>query len=499
VDFVDTFLGRLQRHIEAHALLSPGCSVVAAVSGGADSMAMLHALHLLNRRAGLNWRIVVGHLNHQIRGRAADLDEQLVVEQARQMGLDCRVQRRDIPAIAERSGGSVELVSRQERYAFLEELASQVGATRVALAHQADDQIETVLLNLLRGTGLRGLRGMPVKRPARGDKDIQIVRPVLCFRRRQLRRFLTALSLPWREDRTNYELTARRNVIRNQLLPAMRQVHDGFDQSVLRLADNARAVVSYLDQRVQPIVEAMTLERGQVTLDCQQVHSLEVPLQWQVLWHAAKRAKVRLGRLTFRHVERLAKLARADQATGALSLPGKVTVQKRYGQLVFRNEELIGPVETFEHPVDLPLGGEATLPGLDVTIRTSKQVLDRRSFERFLAGKSSWEELIDAEKLALPLVLRRWQRGDRFQPLGMDGEKKVGDFFTDAKVPPMDRRHVPVVCDQRGIVWLVGYRIDQRVKITSRTRKVVRLQAIREQADGLGEERSDMRDACERM
>ena len=475
MEYLEKFLNKLCRQSMRNDLLPRGCKIVAAVSGGADSLAMLHALCRLNSLQKMGWGITVGHLNHQLRGKDADLDQQLVLDQARQLGLDFVAERRDISAISLQRGGSTELVGRQERYDFLEKLAGRIGATRIALAHHGDDQVETVVLNLLRGSSFRGLAGMRPKRRSAVDR-VYIVRPMLTFRRSDLRKFLLTLSVDWREDRTNLQLTARRNVIRRQILPLIRQVNSAADRSILHLASHARRVNNYLDRQVAPTVRQLEVSHGVLKLDCRQLLSRQPLLQSQLIWHAARIAGAWLGMINTRHIDRLLKLAAHSKPVGQVMLPGKLLVQKRYGQLIFTAGLPSGKARQILEPVELPLPGKLQIQRQNLVISASLEKFDQKAFQEFLAQKTSFAEMIDAGQLAGPLLVRSWRVGDKFHPLGAPGAKKVSDFFTDAKTPPEQRAQALVVCDQRGIVWLVGFRIDQRVRVTRRTHRTVVLE-----------------------
>jgi len=475
MQYVEKFLNKLYRHVLRHDLLPRGCKIVAAVSGGADSLAMLHALCRLDSLQKMGWGITVGHLNHQLRGQDADLDQQLVLDQTRQLGLDSVAESRDVSAISLQRGGSTELVARQERYDFLEKLAGRIGATRIALAHHGDDQVETVILNMIRGSSFRGLAGMPCKRSSAAE-GVYIVRPMLSFRRSDLQKFLRQLSVDWREDRTNLQLTARRNVIRRQVLPLIRGVNPAADRSILHLARYARWVNNYLDRQVAPIVRELEASHGVLKLDCRQLLSREPLLQSQLIWHAARIAGARLGKVNSRHIDRLLKLAAQNKPIGQVMLPGKLLVQKRYGQLIFTAGLPSGKARQILEPVELPLPGKLQIKRQNLVISASLEKFDQETFQQFLAQKTSFAEMIDAGQLTGPLLVRSWHGGDKFHPLGAPGAKKVSDFFTDAKTPPEQRTQALVVCDQRGIVWLVGFRIDQRVRITRRTHRTVVLE-----------------------
>jgi tRNA(Ile)-lysidine synthase len=368
--------------------LAPGEPLLAGVSGGPDSVALLDAL------VELGYRPHVCHLNHRWRGPESDADAEFVRELAGHYGVPVTIEARECRRD--------EDAARQVRLAFFESVAARTGIGTLALAHTADDQVETFLLRLIRGAGLQGLAGML---PEKQLGSLRVVRPLLTVTRAEVIEYLQARRLSWREDPSNADRRFLRNRIRHELLPLLeREYNPGIRQVLWRTAEILRA-------------EA---ERDPV---------------------AAERHAVR--QLSFRQVEALR-------------------------QLAARHRWEIAPAG----PWPLNLAGETVIPQLGV---------------RFVAGAGAERgphppeaavESFDAEALGDAPFVRTWKAGDRFQPLGMRGEKKLQDFFVDEKIPREQRGRVPLVCARDGrIAWVVGYRMAEPFKVTERTRRVLRVRA----------------------
>ena len=380
-------------------LLQQGEPVLIGVSGGPDSVALLDVL------VQLGYRPHVCHLNHMLRGAESDTDAEFVRQLAGKHGLPATIESRSVALD--------EDACRQARLAFFERVAAQTGIGKIMLAHNADDQVETFLLRLIRGAGPTGLSGM---RPDRQIGQVRLIRPLLEVSRGEVLDYLKAHGLTCREDSSNGNRRFLRNRIRHELLPLLeREYNPGIRDVLRRTADILRAELA------------------------------DDPA-------AAQRRAIRawLGEVSFEQVEAIRGLAMGDD----VSLPGGVIVYRDYEGL--QKGSAPAPVAG-QWPVNL--AGETVIAELGV---------------RFAVGEAG--ERFDADALGDGLFVRTWQDGDRFQPLGMTGEKKLQDFFVDEKVPRRQRSRVPLLCAADGrIAWVVGYRIAEPFKVTKRTRQVLAL------------------------
>ncbi len=379
-------------------LLEPGQPLLVGVSGGPDSVALLDVL------VKLGYRPHIAHLNHQLRGAESDADAEFVRQLAGKYGLPV--------TIGSQSVAADEDSCRQARLAFFERVAAQTGIHILALAHNADDQVETFLMRLLRGAGPTGLSGM---RADRQIGQLRVVRPLLEVSRVEILESLQTLGLSYREDSSNANRRFLRNRIRHELLPLLERDYNPGIRDVLR--------------RTAEILRA-------------EAESDSV---------AAERRAIRawLGEsVSFEQVEALRSLAVGDE----LSLSGGVIVYRDYDGL----QKGSGPAPVVgQWPLNI--AGETIIAELDA---------------KFVLGAGG--ERFDAEAIGAKPFVRTWQDGDRFQPLGMTGEKKLQDFFVDEKVPRRQRNRVPVVCATDGrIAWVVGHRIAEPFKVTGRTRRVL--------------------------
>jgi len=454
-------------------------SVVVAVSGGADSMALLHLLLALNATTDWKLRLHVAHLNHQLRKEDADEDAAFVQAVCDDLSLPCTIETRDIAARAEAEGIGIEELARRERYTFFERVCLKVGAKVVAVAHHADDNAETILHRILRGTGLRGLAGIPRRRSISPASDIFVARPVLHLNRKFLRDYLADAGIAFREDKSNQSNEPMRNRIRNVILPMLAnevnpQVHD----ALTRLGSQARWLEEFLGETVQRTFDTLVISRNDQTLtlnaDVMARKSRIVQTELVRLAYAS----FGLGEqdLAFNHLVSALDLI-ADPASGRQTqLPGGMTIEKRYRQLIFSLPS-DQPRETIAPQVAIHLPGKTLLPLRALELECVIEEVAACEIPRLRRTASSMHEYVDLDAVRAPLVVRSRRVGDRFFPLGAPGSKTIADFLADEKVAPAARQSVVILCDQLGPIWLVGYRIDDRVKLTSLSKRVLHLQA----------------------
>jgi len=472
---------QLAQELSSDRLLKNDEVVVLGVSGGPDSMALLHLLLELNKSAGWELHLHVAHLNHQLRGDQANEDAAFVQAACDSMSIPCTIDQRDIRKSAAAEGLSIEEMSRRERYAFFERVCIQTGARAVALAHHADDNAETILHRVLRGTGLRGLAGIPRSRPLGPGSQIRVVRPLLRFTKAELQRFLVDAGVAFREDRTNTSNEAMRNRIRNILLPAIEQeVNPQVRDALNRLGLQARWLEEFLVETVQRTFETIVISRTDrsVVLNADAVLRKSRIVQAELV----RTAYVALGLgeqdLAFAHLSAVLEIL-ADPASGKQSqLPGGLVVEKRYGQLSFTMPTTESR-EALADEIAVHCPGRTVLPVRRLELECSTQEVRDCDIHRLRRQATRMEEFVDVTAVHGPLVIRSRKPGDRFTPLGAPGSKKLADFLADEKIDPKDRERVAILCDQLGPIWVIGHRIDDRVKLTELTRAVLHLRAKR--------------------
>ncbi|HUW64432.1 MAG TPA: tRNA lysidine(34) synthetase TilS [Spirochaetia bacterium] len=450
----------VRRTIGKYRMIAPGQTVLVAASGGPDSMALLYMLHSLQSELGC--RLAVAHFNHLTRGAASDADQELVEDMAGNLGIACYVGRYDVPG-AVRPGSSLQVVAREMRYRFFRETASRAGAARVALGHQADDQAETVLQNMLRGSGTTGLRGIP---PCR---DI-FVRPLIEVRRADIMSFLKTSGLPYRDDASNFKTVYTRNRVRLELIPFL---ESGYNPRVVetlnRLAAICREDEEFLENQAQAAFGRISSRTGpRLLLDLGALAELPGALSGRVVRTTWEELRGRPGDLSYVQVRAVMSLATRGQTGGVVQLPGGVRVTRTYTHLSFGWPPDGIPEGINIRRLDLP--GRTPLPELDLAIAVA-----------FPPSPPSWRELppteavLDYDRTGGELFVRRRVNGDLFWPMGLPGRIKLKKFFIDRKVPREERDRVPLVCTPDDIVWVAGIAPGYPYRVTENTRRFLHL------------------------
>lgn len=446
-------------------------SLVVAVSGGPDSMALLHCLLRLRDRLGLF--LHVAHLNHNFRGEEAEEDARFVAASAKALGLPYTVDKADPTTYQKQHGvSSFEEAAREVRYDFLATVARDVGAAAIALGHTADDQAETILMHILRGSGLQGLRGMQevtVWRSPRGGVQGTLFRPLLEAKRRDTLAYCRELGIVFREDSTNVSPDFTRSRLRHQLLPLLETYNPRVRDSLIRMGRSSTEATSYLEAEVDRIWPTVgTKEDNSISLDTAGLKSLHPYIQGLIFRRSYREITGALRRLAESHITAMVRLIHSPSGA-RLDLP-KGLVLRVQGQKIIlgasEDSEAPWPVLTGEHPLNVP--GVTHLPGSIVTAEVVPAPMDLKVADPMVA-------FFDADRLGREPVVRTRRKGDRFQPLGMVQEKKLKDFFIDQKVPRQRRDAVPLLASDRGIMWVVGYRPSEVSKVRGDTKRVVRV------------------------
>ncbi len=443
-------------------MIAAGDTVLVAISAGPDSTALLHALVQL--RARRRFRVRAAHVHHGLRGEEADADARFADELARSLRVPFTQHRADVRAFADGHKMSIEAAARTLRYRLLERAADRVGASRIAAGHTADDQAETVLMNLLRGAGPTGLAGIP---PVRG----RVVRPLLDVTRADVEAYCKAQDLAYRLDSSNLDRAFKRNRIRHEILPALRLVQPRLDAILCRLADIMRAENEYMVAQTANVLREVGAQRpGEVGVACAPFALLPKALQRRLLRAAVARLKGDELDIELERVEALVGLAVSGRTGATVELPGGVRGERTYGEIVL---SLVPPPKAaVAREWSLPVPGEVVLRELGIALTAARSRARR-------TPSSPMSALLDAHDIALPLTVRTRRRGDRFTPFGMKASVKLQDFFVNAKVPRAERSRIPLVLSQGEIVWVVGCRINDRYKVRKRTRRTIRLEARR--------------------
>ncbi len=469
----------LSQELLSERLLAPGGAVVVGVSGGPDSMALLHLLLGLNEKHDWHLKLHVAHLNHQLRGDEADKDAAFVQAAADSLSLSCTIETRGIAELAESESTGVEETGRRERYEFFERVCLLVGSKIVAVGHHADDNAETILHRILRGTGLRGLAGIPRSRPLSPNSEVRLIRPLLRMTRLSLHSYLADAGIAYREDRTNASDEPMRNRIRNVILPQIEEImNPQVRDALVRLGEQAHWVEEYLRETVQRTFESLIISRTDqvLVLNAGALSRKSRIVQTELIRLAYRSFGLGEQDLSFAHLVSALELV-ADPASGKqLQLPGGMTIEKLYHQLIFSlpTDE---PRERIASEITVHLPGQTLLPIRRLQIDCTVLSVGPEDIPRLRREGRRMEEYVDFDAVHPPLVVRKRRAGERFFPLGAPGSKTLSDFLIDAKVDPKERERVAVLCDQLGPIWVIGQRIDDRVKLTALTKRALHLSA----------------------
>lgn len=473
------FTKALAETIAEQGLFPVDARLVVAVSGGADSMALLQGLVALNQEFDFRLDLHVAHLNHSLRDNESDDDAAFVEAAADSLDLPRTIESSAVGDLAGREKGSIEEVARRERYALFERACLAHGARHVAVAHHADDNIETVLHRILRGTGLRGVGGIPMSRRIHGRSDISVVRPLLEMRRHEIRRYVADEGIAYRDDSTNAGLDTTRNKIRNSLLPRIEtDINPQVGEALLRLAEQARWAEQYIRQTVQKTFETLIISRTdqELVLNAAALARKSRIVQTELVRAAVVSFELGEQDLSFGHLKAIIDLV-ADGATGKqVTLPGGMNAKLVYNRLIV-SMPTDEPRETIAAKVAIHVPGTTVLARRNLQIECEVLPLSASGVTVHSRNRNRNEEWMDLDNVHLPLVVRGRQQGDRFWPLGAPGSKKVADFLIDLKVEPAQRDSVAVLCDQLGPIWIIGYRLDDRVKLSRITRRALRVRA----------------------
>ncbi|MGD9115773.1 MAG: tRNA lysidine(34) synthetase TilS [Dehalococcoidia bacterium] len=458
---------RVSGFIGEHLLLESGEKLVVAVSGGADSVCLLHILTGLQKE--LKIKLHVAHLNHQLRGNASDADADYVAALAEKLGLAATIEKRDVAAYQKEQRLSPEEAAREVRYGFLAEVAEAVGASKTAAGHTKDDHIETILMHLIRGSGTRGLRGLqPSALWQSGKKSLTVIRPLLEISHRETEAYCQKHKLMPRLDASNLSLSPLRNRVRQQLMPLLESYNPGIAEALLRTGRIADDDISFLDAVVARFWDKVIKPEGDsLILNKAEFEKFPPSLQRYLLRAAVEKLLGSAKDVEMRHIEEMLSLAEKP-AGKRLDLPGGLVFAVEYDRyLLGRDPDAFTPLPELKGEFRLKVPGETLIPGwkVEAAMVTREETGEAGDYTTYL----------DADKSGRELTVRARQRGDRFQPLGLPQAKKLGEFMIDAKIPQAWRERVPLVCSKEQILWVVGWRLDERVKVDSDTNRVLRL------------------------
>jgi tRNA(Ile)-lysidine synthase len=457
-------LEKVKRFITENSLLTEGDKVVLAVSGGPDSLCLLYLLHSL--ASELKISLVVAHLNHGLRPEGP-FEAEGVAEIAAALSLPFELLEVDIPGYKKAYGLSEEVAGRQARYSFLFDVAVRYGATKIALGHHLDDQAETVLLNVLRGTGVDGLAGIL---PIRTQAGVQLIRPLLCLRRSEIDAYCYDHGLQPYTDSSNLETNYTRNKLRHQLIPYLEEHYNPrVKEALFGLADLAAADRAYLQKMARrSYFKLAKIGHKETIIRRADFSLLPGALQGRVLRLALQRylGGKQVGR---KHIQELLAFIKCAR-TGQQQLPGGAAAYLAYDQLILGRK--IKRDQNGIEAIKLQVPGKVIVPG---RVIIASRLIDKNDLSAW--PPSRFQAYLDYDTLPPgPLQVCSRLAGIRFHPQGAAGSKKLKDFLIDQKVPAHQRDRVPLVISGEKIIWVAGLRIDDSCKVTEETKCVLLLE-----------------------
>jgi tRNA(Ile)-lysidine synthase len=466
--------------IKKHSMLDPGDKVLAGVSGGADSIALLHILLKLASEFDLS--LGIAHFNHGLRPAESERDAEFVKSVAENLNLPFYNQKVDVKNFSIHHKLSIEEAGRVLRYKFLNETAQKHGFDKIALGHQKEDMAETILINILRGSGSRGISGIPPKRD-------MIIRPLININRTGVEFFLQSENIAHITDSSNIDPQFLRNRIRHCLIPLMASEYNAeIVENLNRTAEILRDEQTWLDSMVEPLLKRTKLpgDNTNFNLSIPELKKMPIAAARRIIRQAVREIKGNLYGIGFKHIDAILDLIYSKNKNSQFDLPGPVGIKRENDKLVIirrKNNTRFKKDGSNQHEFQQPLfeyqiNGPQTI--FIKEIHKLFQLSELSSNEVICLKKSNHyaidpqEGYIDMASLCYPLILRSFRAGDRFQPLGLKGFQKLKKFFINNKVPFSQKKNIPILECSGKIVWVAGYRIDDSVRVKSSTQRILK-------------------------
>jgi tRNA(Ile)-lysidine synthase len=448
--------------ISLNSMLDEGDRVLVAVSGGVDSVVLLDVLCQLAPIYKLE--LFLSHLDHQLRGEDSRADARFVSQLASRLGIELVSESVDVSAIARNKKLGIEEAARMVRLRFLRETAIDLKSDKIAVGHTANDLAETILFNLIRGSGLTGIGGIkPVSLP--------FIRPLIDVTRDEIVSYANQKGIAWRYDRSNADTRFTRNLIRHQIIPVLESLNPRFVIAMSRTAEIVRDQNQALHDLLDPLLQDAIIEESKhsICLNRNYLKSCSPGVLRALLRQALEKVRGNLQGISKENIDDLCNLIKSSRSHGELHLL-HAQARLQEDELALSQPEPGRIPRQDRQETEVPLGS-TNFPafgiGLDIEISPWNRQID------VLNTRDANTEIIDADKVSFPLKLRNRRPGDRFSPLGLSATKKLKDFFIDSHVPFYERDKVPLLCDQRGIILVIGQRISDTVRVDTTTRRVI--------------------------
>jgi tRNA(Ile)-lysidine synthase len=454
-------------------------TILVAVSGGPDSVCLFHLLYQLRDRLKIMMHVV--HLDHQLRGKESGADAEFVRQLALRFEIPATIGTRDVQQYREAKRLSLEEAAREVRYEFFVETAQKLNAGAVVLGHTRDDNVETILMHLIRGTGTRGLRGlMPVTEWHTKTSRLKLLRPLLNISRRETQEYCRENHFDTRTDSSNLSPSFFRNRVRLELLPLMQSYNPRFDDALLRTASTANDEFTFLDEIAKLLWNDVARQVDNTIILHRANLLAEAPaIRRQLLRIALEKLFGSLKDIEIRHIEAIMGIL-PKPAGRKVHLPDGMVFSSEYDRYIIgADPKILCPLPELTGQAEINVPGVTRFSDWEITteIFSSEEYLARPqpeiSADEHEKNYDSFSEAFDYDQVDRPLIVRSVRTGERFQPLGMGEQKKIARFMIDARIPSDWRERVPIMASTGQVAWVVGWRIDDRVKVTNKTKKVL--------------------------
>lgn len=444
---------RIIKFITDNQLISEGDKLLVALSGGADSVFALN--FFVKFRQKYDIEICAFHLNHSLRGSESDSDESFCISLCKKLNIEIYSEKTDVSEFATNEKLSLEEAGRKIRYKKLEEYLEISNSNKIVTAHNLDDNTETVLLNLFRGTGIRGLSGIPIKRG-------NIIRPFLTVSKSEIINYLNKAKMNFVQDSSNEKNEYKRNYLRNEIIPRIREnINEGIDKNILNFSQIVNNSEEFTKNLIKDLFyNFITIKESEIFIS-KEILSIDPYLVGEVIKRVIEEQFS--ADINFKNIFDIKKLLNSQTGTN-LELSQSLEAISEREYILIRERIYFTDKSVF----DLYFNSEVNVG--EFTIGCSTSEIDAVSITN-----NNEIEYICSEKLKEPLLLRRWESADKFKPLGLNGTKKISDFLTELKIPNSERKSKLVLLNENQIIWLVGHRIDESVKIEEKTKKVIKL------------------------
>ncbi|MBS5984452.1 tRNA lysidine(34) synthetase TilS [Clostridium butyricum] len=454
---------KVMSYIKDNNLIKSGDKVLVALSGGPDSVCLLNILY--NLKAELNIEVGAAHLNHLLRDKDAFEDEEYVKTLCKSLDIPCFVKRVDINKYSKDKKMSSEMAGREARYNFFDDIVKDEGYTKIATAHNANDQAETILFRLMRGSGIEGLCGIKVRR----DK---IIRPILCLSRKEVEEYIEINNLKPRIDKTNFEKIYNRNKIRLDMIP---YIKENFNEDIIQTLNRMSVLLQkdneFIENSARSFYEKYCIEQSDYFIIKKEMFDNKEAVVTRVIRYALTNFSKTHYDFEMKHIYEICNLAKNNSGK-AIDLPNKIYAENIYGDIYIKERININNIDVKQEIVVNKN-----------EINGKKIFFDNENIEFSLLKNDSNLDLnqnnlikyFDFDKINDSISLRKRKNGDKIIPLGMKGSKKIKDLFIDMKVPKEERDCIPLLCFDENISWIVGIRVSEEYKITNKTKNILRV------------------------